>query len=111
MITAKVLSEAVTLGLDPTKTTVYTAPTSTTTIVDKFTLASFHTTTSVVTVYIVPSGGAAADGNAVLNKTLAAHETYICPEVVGQILAQGDSIVATSSTNYTSARASGREVT
>lgn len=111
MITAKVLCESTTLAVDPSVTTLYTAPTSTTTIVDKFTLTSFHTTTSVVTVYIVPAGGAVANSNAVFKKTLAAAETYICPEVVGQILAPGDFIAASSSTSYTDIRASGREIT
>ena len=110
-VTAVVLRESVAITVDPTALTVYTAPTSTTTIIDKCTITSYHTTTSVVVLYLVPFGGAAADVNAVLKKTLAAKEVYTCPEIVGHILAPGDFLVAISSTVSTSVRASGREIT
>ena len=95
-----------------TDTTVYTAPSNTTTIVDKVTTANYDTVSRVVTISIVASGGSVGDAYYIAKRTLAAKETYIWPEVVGQILNAGDyvSIIASNATGV-NLRISGREIT
>lgn len=72
------------------QTTQYTAPTGTRTIIDKFT--AYSPAGGTLTVNLVASGGSADASNIKLVKTLAANETYTCPEIVGQILNPGDFI-------------------
>ena len=65
-----------------------------------------------VTIDLVDSGGTAGASERMISaRSIAAGETYICPEVVGHILNAGDSIHGLAS-EYTSItiRASGREV-
>lgn len=92
-----------------TETTIYTA-TSRRTIIDKATC--FSAAGGTFTFKIVPSAGAAGAGNAIVTKTLAAGETYTCPEMVGQILSPGDFISELASAASTVVRRfSGREIT
>jgi hypothetical protein len=50
-------------------------------------------------------------GVQLLKKTLQPEESYTCPEITGQVLVTGQTIVATTSAATINFRASGREVT
>ena len=98
-------------------TTLYTSPAAASggkgTWVDKFT-AHNHTAAAVsLTIYIVPSGGSAADSNKLIAAMgLAAGFTDTLPEVVGKFLNPGDfiAVVASAATSI-SVAANGRELT
>jgi hypothetical protein len=108
-VTARCLLEA--KQAENAQTTQYTA-TAVRTIVDKFTV--FNGTGGAVTFKcnLVPSGGAAAATNLKLSRSIAADETYTCPELVGQILNSGDfvSTLAGAAASLV-IRISGREIT
>jgi ATP-dependent protease ClpP protease subunit len=55
-------------GLTASAATLYTVPASTTTTVKTILLANYTATDRSVTLYLVPSGGTAADGNAILKQ-------------------------------------------
>jgi hypothetical protein len=83
------------------------------TIIDKFTVT--NTTAAAVTfsANLVASGGAAGASNLVMDaKSIAPHETYTCPELVGQTLEAGGfvSTLAGAAASLTIS-ASGREIT
>lgn len=91
--------------------TYYTA-TNVKTIIDKMTLCNTTAGAITVTIDIVDSGGSAGVSERVISaRSIAAGETYRCPEVVGHILNAGDTIqgLASAATSIT-IRASGREV-
>lgn len=91
--------------------TYYTA-TNVKTIIDKMTLVNTTSGAVTVTVDLVDSGESAGVAERVISaRSIAAGETYTCPEVVGHILNSGDSIqaLASASTSIT-IRCSGREV-
>ena len=109
-VVAKALLEA--KYAESSQTTQVTSPTGVRTIVDKFTATNVTASAATLAVNIVESGGAASAANLILDgKTLAAHETYTCPELAGQILNAGDfvSTIAGTATAIV-IRASGREV-
>lgn len=58
---------------------------------------TFHNTTAAsvsIEVYLIPSNVATtADAQRLVKKTLAQNESYLCPEVINQILATGDKVV------------------
>lgn len=92
--------------------TYYTA-TNVRTIIDKMTVCNTTAGAVTVTIDLVDSGGSAGVTERVISaRSIAAGETYTCPEVVGHILNSGDSIqgLAGAGTSIT-IRASGREVT
>lgn len=94
------------------QTTQYTA-TNCKTIIDKFTVTNTTAAPVVFSVNLVASAGAAATSNLILQtKSIAAGETYTCPEVVGQTLESGGfiSTLAGAATSLTIS-ASGREIT
>lgn len=95
------------------ETTQYTSAPSVRTIVDKFTATNTTGTAATLTIRLVPSGGSAGASNTVLSaKSLAAGETYNCPEVVGHVLEAGDFISTLAGTAAAiTIRASGRQVT
>lgn len=91
--------------------TYYTA-TNLKTIIDKMTLTNTTAGAITVTIDLVDSGGTAGATERMISaRSIAAGETYTCPEVVGHILNSGDSIqgLASAGTSIT-IRASGREV-
>lgn len=93
------------------QTTQYTAV-NCTTIVDKFSVTNTTAGNVTFSINVVTSAGAAGSGNLVLNlRSIAPKETYLCPEVVGQVLLAGDfiSTIAGAATSLT-IRASGREI-
>ncbi len=104
-VNPKVLTSAQQLT---TGAATYYTSTNIVTIVDKFTLCNETAGAVTVTVSI---GADAASTRMIAARSLAAGETYLCPEMVGQILAAGDIIQALCSANTSvTIRASGRTV-
>lgn len=109
-VTSKCLLES--KALESSQTTQYTAPTGTRTILDKLTAYNGHTTSVVVTINIVASGGSASASNIVVSKSMAAGETYTFPEVVGHVLNAADFVSTLAGTaSVVNMRITGREVT
>lgn len=51
-----------------------------------------------VTVYIVPQGGTADSSNRLIqSRGIAAGQSYLCPELVGQVLGPGDQLFTQAS--------------
>ena len=94
------------------QTTQYTA-TGCRTIIDKFTVTNTGAANVTFSVNLVASSGSAGAANLVLDeKNIVPGETYLCPELVGQVLEPGGfiSTLAGAATSLT-IRASGREIT
>ena len=94
------------------QTTQYTA-TGCRTIIDKFTVTNTSAGNVTFAANLVASGGSAGASNLVLDdKSIVPGETYLCPELVGQVLEPGGfiSTLAGAATSLT-IRASGREIT
>lgn len=98
--------------MEAVQTTQYTA-TNVRAIIDKATVTNTDTVARTFSVNIVTSGGAAGNGNLVIDtRTVQPDETYLCPELVGHVLAPGGfiSTIASNATSLT-LRVSGREIT
>lgn len=98
--------------LTASNATYYTA-TNVKTLIDKMTLVNTTAGAVTVTIDIVDSGGSAGVTERIISeRSIAAGETYNCPEAVGHILNSGDTIqgLASAATSIT-IRCSGREVT
>ena len=83
------------------------------TIIDKFTVTNTSASNVDFSVNLVANGDTASDANLVLDaRTLAAGETYTCPELVGQSLEAGGfiSTLAGAATSLTIS-ATGRVIT
>lgn len=81
-----------------TDSTLYTCPANTSARVLKCTITNDTTTVATISFNKVPSGGAVAETNLILNsKSIDNKETYECPEVVGQVLDTGDVLSAIAS--------------
>lgn len=107
-VTAKTLIGA--KQAETTQTSQYTA-TGVRTIIDKFTATNTSGATATLSVHLVPSAGAAGDGNAIVKtKSLQALESYTFPEIVGHVLEVGTFISTQASAAGITIRASGREV-
>ena len=108
-VTAKNLVPAKTV--EATQTTQYIAN-GVTTIIDKFTATNYSGSTATISVNLVtPTGTASNDNLIVKQRTLAASETYIFPELVGQILPSGGFISTIAGTaSAINMRVSGREI-
>ena len=94
------------------QTTQFTA-TNCKTIIDKATVTNTNTTNVTISVNLVASGGSAGNGNLIVKtRSIVPGETYLCPELVGQVLEAGGfiSTLASSATSLTFA-VSGREIT
>lgn len=93
-------------------TTQYTAV-NCKTVIDKFTVTNTTAGAVIFNVWLVASGGAAGDSNSIIyNKSIAAGETYGCPELVGQSLESGGFIVTdTGVATSLTISATGRELT
>lgn len=94
-------------------TTQYTVPTGTRTIIDKATVTNTDTSNRTFSVNLVTSGGSASNANLVIDtRAVVPDETYLCPELVGQVLGPGDFIsTSASAATALTLRISGREVT
>lgn len=79
-------------------TTYYTVGANTKCEVRKLTFCNATAGAVTVTVHLVTSGGSAADSNKITHqRSLAAGETWLCPEAVGQVLEAGGTIQALAS--------------
>lgn len=98
--------------VEATQTTQYTA-TNVTTIIDKFTATNYSATAATISVNLVTSSGSAGNTNLITKtKTLQPAEVYTFPELVGQVLGNGDFISTIAGTaSAINMRVSGREVT
>jgi hypothetical protein len=97
--------------MEASQTTQYTA-TSVRAIIDKATVTNTDTVARTFSVNLVTSSGAAGNANLVIDtRTVQPDETYLCPELVGQVLAPGGfiSTIASAATALTM-RVSGREI-
>ena len=108
-VTAKNLVPAKTV--EATQTTQYIAN-GVTTIIDKFTATNYSGASATISVNLITATGTASDDNLIVKqRTLAASETYIFPELVGQILPSGGFISTIAGTaSAINMRVSGREV-
>jgi hypothetical protein len=108
-VTAKNLVPAKTV--EATQTTQYIAN-GVTTIIDKFTATNYSSSSATISVNLITATGTASNDNLIVKqRTLAASETYIFPELVGQILPSGGFISTIAGTaSAINMRVSGREV-
>jgi hypothetical protein len=94
------------------QTTQYTA-TNVTAIIDKFTATNFSAAVASLSVNLVSISGSPGDDNLIVKaKALQPGETYLFPELVGQVLTPGSSIsTLTTAAASINLRVSGRVVT
>lgn len=98
--------------MEATQTSQYTA-TACRAIIDKFTITNTDTVNRTFSVNLVQSGGSAGASNLIVDdRTVVPGETYLCPELVGQVL-NPDAFISTIASAATSLtmRVSGREIT
>jgi hypothetical protein len=82
-------------------------------IIDKFTVTNTNASNVTFSVNLIASGGTAGNSNLIVKtRSIVPGETYLCPELVGQVLEAGGfiSTLAGTATALTIA-ASGREIT
>lgn len=91
---------------------VYTAPTATVTIIDKFTATNTTSSAATITVYLVPTGNSAGTSNAIVSAlSIGGNTVTDLTQLQNQILNAGDFISVVSNTSSAIVvRASGREV-
>ena len=108
-VIAKVLIPAKTA--ESSQTTQYTAV-GVTTIIDKFTATNFSASSATLSVNLVTAAGSATNSNLIVKtRTLIAGETYIFPELTGQVLDTSAFISTLAGTaTAINIRASGREI-
>jgi hypothetical protein len=98
--------------MESSQTTQYTA-TNCTAIIDKATVTNTSAGNLTFSVNLVTSGGSPGASNLIIDdRAIAPGESYTCPELVGQVLANGGfiSTIASAATSLT-LRVSGREIT
>ena len=110
-VTPRVIVQPVQLAV--AATTQYTVPQGTRCIIDKATVVNTDTVNRTFSVNLVPSGGSPGNANLVIDaRAVVPDETYLCQELIGQILGPGDFISTTASAaTALSLRISGREIT
>ncbi|WJZ48156.1 hypothetical protein [Phage DSL-LC05] len=98
--------------VENTQTTQYTAS-NVVTIIDKFTATNYSASAATISVNLITSAGSAGNSNLITKtKTLQPSEVYTFPELVGQVLNNGDFISTIAGTaSAINMRVSGREVT
>lgn len=97
--------------LENAQTAQYTA-TNVRAIIDKATVTNTSASNVTLSVNLVTVSGSAGASNLIIdNRTIVPDETYLCPELVGQVLEAGGfiSTIAGAATSLTM-RVSGREV-
>jgi hypothetical protein len=99
-------------NMENAQTTQYVSPSSTTTIIDKFTATNFSSGMVNVSVNLGAVSEAAANSNLIVKtRTLQPGETYTFPEIVGHILPSGGYVsTLASAAAAVNLRASGREI-
>lgn len=97
--------------VEATQTTQYIAN-GVTTIIDKFTATNYSGSSATISVNLVTATDTAGNHNLIVKqRTLATSETYIFPELVGQILPSGGFISTIAGTaSAINMRVSGREI-
>jgi hypothetical protein len=79
--------------------------------IDKFTANNTDAAAQTLTVHVVPNGGTADASNKQLEVEIEAGYSYLCGEIVGMDLEQGDSLwVEASAASTISIRSNGREL-
>ena len=92
-------------------TTQYTA-TNCKARIDKFTVTNTTGAADTFVAHVVPPAGTADATNQVLSKTIQPGETYLCPELIGQVLEAGGLLSTIAGTAATlTITASGIEIT
>jgi hypothetical protein len=97
--------------LENSQTSQYTA-TNVRAIIDKATVTNTSASNVTLSVNLVTVSGSAGAANLIIDtRTIVPDETYLCPELVGQVLEAGSfiSTIAGAGTSLTM-RVSGREV-
>ncbi len=96
--------------VENTQTTQYTSS-GVKTIIDKFTVTNTSASDVAFTCHLVALGDAAGDSNKVVSRTILAGKTDRFPELVGQVLEDGDfiSTLAGAASSLT-LRVSGRKI-
>lgn len=97
--------------LENSQTTQYTAS-NVRAIIDKATVTNTSASNVTLSVNLVTVSGSAGSSNLIIDtRTIVPDETYLCPELVGQVLEAGSfiSTIAGAATSLTM-RVSGREV-
>lgn len=92
--------------------TYYTS-TGVKTRIDKLTLTNTSAAPVTVSLYLVASGGSAADSNTITSdKIVLVNETWNCPDMVGQVMVAGSTIQAIADTvNAVTISAGGAQIT
>jgi hypothetical protein len=82
------------------------------TVIDKFTATNYGAVAATISVNIVTAGDTPNNSNLISkSKTLRANETYLFPELVGQVISMNGFISTIADTaNSINIRSSGREV-
>ena len=108
-VTAKALLDG--KQIEASQTTQYTAD-DVTAKITKFTVTNTSSASADFSCNLVPNGGSASDTNLLVDaRTISAGETYICPELVGHVLEDGDFIsTLASSASALTVRISGFEI-
>ena len=94
------------------QTTQYTTPAATRCIIDKATVTNTDTVPRTFSANIVQASGSPGNANLIIDdKSVQPNETYLCPELVGQVLDPGAflSTIASAASALT-LRVSGREI-
>jgi hypothetical protein len=82
------------------------------TVIDKFTVTNTGASESNISIYLPDISSSPSASNCVLFvREIAAGETYLCPELVGQVIEVGGSIHTDASALGFTISASGREIT
>ena len=80
--------------------TYYTTPVNTSAVVKRAVFCNTTGLAATITVYVVPSGGAAGVTNEIIAAySIAAGASYVSPELAGVVLGPGDTLQALSGTN------------
>ena len=110
MLTLKAMVDGV--SLTDAVATYYITPTGTRALLKRATFCNNHSAVVTVTINLVPSGGSAAYGNQITKtKSLAAGESWSCPDMENHILEAGGFISMLASVTATiGVRISGYEV-
>lgn len=82
------------------------------TLITKMTATNTGASNQTFSVNLVPASGSVSASNRVLSsRPIAPGETYLCPEVVGQVLEDGGFISTLSSSTDITISATGQEIT
>jgi hypothetical protein len=82
------------------------------TLVTKFTATNTGSSNQTISINLIAASGSASAANRVLSvRQIAPGETYLCPEVVGQVIEDGGFISTLASSTDLTISATGQEIT